>query len=374
MRSLSWAVPGFVMSVAIIGAVFGSGAPTAAAGQHPPVTHPHAASRNHLAVSQEPAHDAAAKDSLGIRLLDIPAGATADPRAHEYIVDSLLPGTTIQRRIEISNGTAAPLTVAVYSGAAKIARGSFLGAPAGSHNTLSQRTSVSAPQVVVGAHQSVIDTVTVAIPADAAPGESYAEVWAQVADAGGNISLVARVGVRLYLDVRGNNPPETNFTITTMTALRNAEKRPVVKAMVHNTGGRAIDVTGVLTLDSASGSLHAGPYDAELGTTLAPGQSEPVTIVPMDPLGDGPWKAILTLSSGTVQKEVHATITFPQKTGTGSISTAHAGPGGIAPLLWLIGGALILLLIATLMWIVVTRRSRSRSSRLESGAARNARR
>ena len=43
--------------------------------------------------------------SVGIRIIDVPTGRSEDPRARQYIVDHLAPGTTITRRVEVTNGT-----------------------------------------------------------------------------------------------------------------------------------------------------------------------------------------------------------------------------------------------------------------------------
>src|SRR3989337_2111841 len=68
-----------------------------------------------------------AAGSIGIRLLEAPLTARDDPRAQIYIVDHLAPGTTIHRRIEISNTTSSAAHVSTYSSAATVAKGSFLG-------------------------------------------------------------------------------------------------------------------------------------------------------------------------------------------------------------------------------------------------------
>ena len=56
--------------------------------------------------------------SVGFRLIDAPTDRVQDPRAHIYIVDHLAPGTTIHRRVEVSNGTAQALHIRLYAGAA----------------------------------------------------------------------------------------------------------------------------------------------------------------------------------------------------------------------------------------------------------------
>jgi hypothetical protein len=129
-----------------------------------------------------------------VRLLDVPADAVNNPRAREYIVDNLTPGTTIHRHIEVSNTTRSELHMAIYPAAATISQGSFVGAPAHTANDLSTWTTVSRPVMDVPAGSTAADTITVAIPTTASPGERYAVVWAEVRSAktGGTIELISR--------------------------------------------------------------------------------------------------------------------------------------------------------------------------------------
>jgi len=126
-----------------------------------------------------PAVSTGADGSIGLRLLDAPASAGNDPRAQLYIVDHLAPGTVIHRRIEVSNTTSAVVSVELYSAAATIANGSFLGADGHTPNDLSTWTSVDPEAVDVPAGGLATATVTVAVPADAPPGEQYGAVWAE---------------------------------------------------------------------------------------------------------------------------------------------------------------------------------------------------
>ena len=80
---------------------------------------------------------------VGLRLLEIPTSESGDPRAQLYIIDHVAPGTTFQRRIEISNTTGDDADVSLYSGAASIDAGTFLGADAHTANELSTWTSVT---------------------------------------------------------------------------------------------------------------------------------------------------------------------------------------------------------------------------------------
>lgn len=306
--------------------------------------------------------------NIGVRLLDVPLDTVDDPRARQYIVDNLKPGTTIHRRIEISNNSAAGLHVAVYAGGATIAHGSFIGAAANSVDELSSWTTFSQNNIAISGGAKVRDIVTVTIPKDASPGERYAVVWVEVGDAhNGSIALVNRVGIRMYLSVGGNNPPPTNFTVDTMTAQRGPNGFPIVQAQVHNTGGRALDLSGTLRLSEVSGSLSAGPYQVQLGTTLAPGQSEPVKVVLTDQLVDGPWNATINLESGLVHETYEARIIFPRGSGSSPPVAAHPTPtNGLGG--WLAGrtlagvaSAVVVLGVIVLLVLAYRRRKRQRA-------------
>lgn len=69
-----------------------------------------------LAGSIVPASGALAAGSggIGIRLVDMPADSRDKPLTRSYIVDRLAPGTSIRRRVEITNSTSSAAAVAVY--------------------------------------------------------------------------------------------------------------------------------------------------------------------------------------------------------------------------------------------------------------------
>ena len=297
--------------------------------------------------------------SVGVRLLDVPADAVTNPRARAYIVDNLAPGTTIHRRMEVSNTTTSAQHVAVYAAAAAITGGSFVGAAGHTANDLSTWTTVSQPALDVPAGATAVDTVTVAIPSTASPGERYAVVWASVsnAGAGGNIELVNRVGIRMYVYVGGTNPA-TSFTVNTLTGQRSSAGHPLVRAVVHNTGGRAVDFSGTLTLSAVTGGLTGGPYPAQLGTTLAPGQSEPVLFLLTGQVGNGPWNATVTLRSGLNQQTFRAQITFPHAQGSGSAAAAHPASSGIGVGTVLASVILVVLLAALAVLVIMAYRRR----------------
>jgi hypothetical protein len=286
--------------------------------------------------------------SIGVQLFDVPLSAYSDPRARLYIIDHLHPGTTIHRRIEISNTTASSMHIVTYPAAATISQGAFVGAAAHTPNELSTWTSVlpGASNIPSGGH--AIATVTIAVPRNAPPGEQYGVVWAETRSAppaGGGITQVSRVGIRLYLSIGPGGAPASEFTIDSLIGKRSPDGQPMVVASVHNTGGRALDMSGTLQLSSGPGGLSAGPFAANLGTTLAIGATEPIIIMLDKQIPDGPWHALVTLRSGLLQRSARATISFPA---TGTPSSPY--------LTYLITGLVILLL----MGIVAARLSRRR--------------
>jgi hypothetical protein len=256
----------------------------------------------------------ASKGSLGVQLLDVPTTARLDPRARLYIVDHVAPGTVIHRRIQVSNSTTSATDVAIYPAAATIAKGTFVGAAGHTRNELSTWTSArpGAPRLRAGERRTA--RVTIRVPRDAAPGERYGAVWAETRSApaaGGGITEVNRVGIRIYLSVGPGGPPAANFKIDAVTAKRAPDGRPMVLATVHNTGGRALDMNGTLRLREGPGGLTAGPYPADLGVSLAIGDAETVRIVLDKRLPAGPWDARINLRSGLLSRNAAATITFP---------------------------------------------------------------
>jgi hypothetical protein len=281
---------------------------------------------------------AALAGSIGVQLLDVPLAAYADPRARLYIIDHLHPGTTIHRRIEISNTTASSMHIVTYPAAATISQGAFVGAAAHTPNELSTWTSVlpGASKIPSGGHAIV--TVTIAVPRNAPPGEQYGVVWAETRSpppAGGGVTQVSRAGIRLYLSIGPGGAPASEFRIGSLTGKRSPDGQPMVVASVHNTGGRALDMSGTLQLSSGPGGLSAGPFAANLGTTLAIGATEPIINMLDKQIPDGPWHALVTLRSGLLERSARATISFP---GTGAPSSPY--------LTYLVIAGLVLLLLA----------------------------
>jgi hypothetical protein len=118
---------------------------------------------------------------------------------------------------------------------------------------------------------------------------------------------------------------------------------------VQNTGGRAIDMNGSLKLLGGPGGLSAGPFPATLGTTLAIGDTESVTITLDEKLPAGPWDARITLRSGLLERSARATITFPATGASSSVITTSVRPAG----LYLVAAGLVFLLLVGIAALLV---------------------
>jgi hypothetical protein len=300
---------------------------------------------------------------IGLRLVDAPISARDDPRARLYIVDHLPPGAVISRRIEVSNTTTSKASVTLYAAAATIEKGAFLGAAGHIANDVSAWTTVSpnAPDLPAGGRLTA--TVTITVPRDAAPGEQYGVVWAEIRaapGAGGGVTQVSRVGIRLYLSIGPGGAPSANFAIDSVTAERTADGHPMVVATVRNTGGRALDMGGALDLAAGPGGLRAGPFLATLGITLATGDTEPVTFALDKRLPAGPWNARITLYSGLLERTAQATITFPESGTSTAVSTKPARAAWMTPA---ITGLAVLLLVGAVALLVKRGRRRGGPTR-----------
>ena len=251
-------------------------------------------------------------NSVGFRLVDAPSDRVQDPRAHIYIVDHLAPGTTIHRKVEVTNGSAEAMHIRLYAGAATLEQGEFKapGGPGG--NELAGWTSVSPPAVDVEPQSAMQATVTITVPASASSGERYGVVWAELPPSQGNggVSLVNLTGVRIYLSVGPGGEPASSFVIQSLVARRDQQGHPVVAAQVRNTGGRALDLSGHASLSGGPGRLSAGPFDAK-NETLPIGQSGEVLIT-LDPaIPSGSWKVQVTLHSGLIENTAEAVLVVP---------------------------------------------------------------
>ena len=253
--------------------------------------------------------------SFGARLVDVPVSEATNPRALRYIIDYLPTGTVIHRRILIMNQESRPARFTVYPDAAAIADGLFLGSAGETRNELTGWVSVQHPVVTLAAGASVMDMITIKVPAGATRGEHYGVVWVQQtaqshASSGFGVTEVSRVGIRVYLAVGRGGAPPTSFAITSITARRSATGQPSILVHVNNTGGRAVDLDGSARLADGPGSSSAGPFPVKKIITLAPGQTGNITFAPPKSLPVGSWRVTVRLASGLTTCTATANVQF----------------------------------------------------------------
>jgi hypothetical protein len=250
---------------------------------------------------------------IGIRIVDVPPDSSTDPLAFSYIVNQLVPGTTVQRQIEVGNSTRSIKSIAFYPAAASLRKGQFTFAPSHKKNELSGWTSVSKGVLRLQPGTKAFETVTIRVPKDASSGERYGVIWAEVSTSGaGRVKLANRVGIRMYVSVGPGGAPPSNFAIRSLVARRSASGQPFVVAKIHNSGQRTIAISGNLTLSKGPGGVRAGPFPVKLVVPLPPGVSRSMTVRLDRRLPRGPWRAELRLRGRLLQRVGVTTITFPR--------------------------------------------------------------
>lgn len=300
---------------------------------------------------------------LSVRLLDIPANTKDDPRTRAYIVDRLAPGTEIRRRIQVENNTGAPQSVRLYPGAAHIQDGTFIGDAAETKNELTSWITLEQQQLNNLAPGSSADVLTtIRVPNDAPEGEQYGAIWAEMRSttdetSKGGITQVNRVGIRIYLSVGPGNGKPADFSIASLTAVRDSEGKPQLSATVTNTGGRALDILGDLTLNGGPGGLSAGPFSVQKASTIAPGKAQNVVFSLPVEIPNGPWNAKVQLRSGLLEHEATAPVTFPDN---GSMTPPAAVQEQDTALPFIMGVALAATLALAIAAVLIRRHRRRR--------------
>lgn len=294
---------------------------------------------------------------IGIKLLNIPSSQAGNPRDEEYIVDNPAPGVVITRKFEVLNLGSTPAQVTVYPAAATISGGTFRFANGDTQNEMTTWVSISKSTLTLAPHSDAALVATITVPGNAPSGEQYGVIWAQVSARGaGNVTLVSRVGIRIYLSIGPGGAAAPGFTLGTPVARRTSAGVPVVSVPVHNTGGTAVDVQGTLQLTDGPGGVSAGPFHAEQVDTLAPGQSYPATFALPAKLPNGSWQATFTMVSGLITKTETVTLSF-----NGAPATAAAAHSKF-PVVWVAAGIAALIVIV-LIALLITRSRRKRRSR-----------
>jgi hypothetical protein len=290
----------------------------------------------------------AGQGTIGIRLVAATGAPSSNPLGSSYIVTRLAPGDSLSRIVEIDDDSKSSVEVSLYVAAATVVRGKFVFAAGNVSNDLTSWTSLAHKAIYLAPESKARDTVTIRVPHDASAGNQYAVVWAAVSAAppgGKGITLVSRVGVRMYVAVGPGGGKPSNFVLGNLSAIRGASGRSLVHATIRNSGANTLDLNGFLTLTDGPGGLHAGPFTAKLGVVLAPGASELATVALAPNFPRGPWKAELNIRSGELARSTTRTITFPARFAAGK-SSGKTFPIQLSTILFaLLASALLFLLV-----------------------------
>lgn len=303
------------------------------------------------AQTQQPKRDT----GLGIRLLEAPVSERDDPRAQVYVIDHVAAGATFTRRLAVSNDTPNPMRTELYVASAAIDGGSFIVGARSNKGELASWGKMSPSTIDLTPRETREVSLQITVPKDAPDGEYYGGAVVEAPPTGGGpVKVAPRVAIRIYLAVGSGSAPKSDFSVSTLRAARAADGTPTVTASVRNTGERALDMSGQLKLEDGPAKQSAGPFAAELGTTLAIGDTEPVRVVLDKEIPNGPWRAVLTLRSGTIEHTVTATITFPDAGGDARVFDARPQKGktfwGVFALLILLAVLVPLLLLLWRRW------------------------
>jgi hypothetical protein len=252
---------------------------------------------------------AATPGAIGIRLVAPLAGTTSTPQGRIYIVDDVLPGTVIDRTIQVSNSTPSTAAISLYAAGAFVKNGVFLGAVGHSGDPLSTWTAVHPSSSDVPSRGLLSAQVVISVPSTAPPGLEYGVIWAETrTDPEGGIVHVSRVGIRIYLSIGPGGLKPQNFSVGSLTSSRSGEGQTTVRTSVHDTGGWPLDLSGALRLTDGPGGLSAGPRVVSLHSALGPGQSEPVSVALNRSIPAGSWHVQLSFRSGTLSRSAEATV------------------------------------------------------------------
>ena len=239
-----------------------------------------------------------------------------------------------------------PLHVTVYPAAATIGQGGFQFAAGHTQNEMTPWVRISQTTVNLAPHSAATLTATIAVPHDAPSGSQYGVIWAEQDTTGsGNVLLVSRVGIRLYLSIGPGGAPAPNFTVGTPTVSHTSGGSPIVHVPVHNTGGVALDVRGTLQLTGGPGGLQDGPFPAASVDTLAPGQAHPATFALSSKIPACPWQATFTFTSGLITKTEKVTLNLG---GGAPVTAAHTS----FPIVPVVAGIAAVILLAVVVLIV----------------------
>jgi hypothetical protein len=236
--------------------------------------------------------------------------ASAEARDRSYVVRTVKPGDQLGDRLLAVNLTDAPIELDVAPVDATVTGdGQF--APGAAAEGDGRWITVTPNRVRVPARGTTPVDVRIRVPADAAAGDHIAAVVAQKAGAptgSGNVRLVQRVGVRVYLTVDGAGESSRqggqgrSFEITDLRWAGDA-----FEVDVQNTGDLLVEPLGSLAI--SRGGLDATDDVPVLGT-VPPQELRTFKVPPPRALEPGTYDARIKLRLVQGGGEQERSLTF----------------------------------------------------------------
>lgn len=236
--------------------------------------------------------------------------ATAEARDRSYIVKAVAPGAELADRVLAVNLTDKPLDLEVAPADASITpEGVF--APGTTATAVGSWITATPGQVRVPPHGTVPVDVRIRVPADAAAGDHIAAVVARKAgepSGSGNVRVVQRVGVRVYLTVQPTDESSRRGALGRQFEFRSLRwAGDAFEAEVANTGDLLVEPLG--TVDVRRGGLGATAEVPVLGT-VPPGESRTFRVSPPADLEPGTYDGTVRLHLVQGGDDQARTVTF----------------------------------------------------------------
>jgi hypothetical protein len=144
---------------------------------------------------------ASAADDRLVGIRAVPNASSPDDK-QAYINAVAARGSTIVRRIAVSNGTDETIRIRLYAGAAELRGDEFAFGEPGAENEVTGWTRVSPSALTIPGGREAFATVKIHVPGKAPSGDHVAVVWAELpGHQVSGVKVVNRVGVRVYLSV-----------------------------------------------------------------------------------------------------------------------------------------------------------------------------
>ncbi|MGX7676765.1 hypothetical protein [Plantactinospora sp. DSM 117369] len=250
----------------------------------------------------------------------------------------------------------------MYPAAATVDEDQWIVAPDRTANELSSWVTLDRDHHDLTPAKEATVWATIRVPENASTGERYAVIWAETPGIGDStVRHIGRAGIRIYLSVGPGGEPPSDFTIKGLTGTRAPDGTARLTAQVTNTGKRALDLDGTLTLTNGPDDLTKGRFTVD-APTLALGAAAAIDVPVGKHIPDGPWTAKLELHSGWTRRTATAQVTFTPPTASrsdaGSDNTLSVLFGGLAT------STLVLALFAG--YAIYQRRHGNRSSTLRT--------